>query len=137
MTMRVRKEAIHAAINPDLRDLLAAVQSLPCSDSRRSMMRTLRNMAGRRLYIARREVVAGGVGTSAPDQLALAVDLLNQRMRVADCRDALMIRLTIGKTAAYKLIGAALQARAGVVPATAPQAAGLRQLALALEDERD
>ena len=94
------------------------------------MMRTLRNRAGRRLYIARREVVA-------PDQLALAVDLLNQRMRVADCRDALMIRLTIGKTAAYKLIGAALQARAGVVPATAPQAAGLRQLALALEDERD
>ena len=130
MTMRVRKEAIHAAINPDLRDLLAAVQSLPCSDSRRSMMRTLRNMVGRRLYIARREVVA-------PDQLALAVDLLNQRMRVADCRDALMIRLAIGKTAAYKLIGAALQARAGVVPATAPQAAGLRQLALALEDERD
>lgn len=130
MTMRVRKEAIHAAINPDLRDLLAAVQSLPCSDSRRSMMRTLRNMAGRRLYIARREVVA-------PAQLALAVDLLNQRMRVADCRDALMIRLAIGKTAAYKLIGAALQARAGVVPATAPQAAGLRQLALALEDERD
>ena len=130
MTMRARKEAIHAAINPDLRDLLAAVQSLPCSDSRRSMMRTLRNMAGRRLYIARREVVA-------PDQLALAVDLLIQRMRVADCRDALMIRLAIGKTAAYKLIGAALQARAGVVPATAPQAAGLRQLALALEDERD
>jgi len=126
--MRIRPDALQHAISPELRELLAAVQALPCVDSRRSMMRTLRGLAGRRLYIARRDVVA-------PDQLALAVDLLNQRMRVADCRDALMVRLGIKKTGAYKLITAALQTRAGVVPATSPHADGLRQLALALDDD--
>lgn len=126
--MHARPEAIRAALNPELHELLRAVQSLPCKDSRRAMMRALRGLAGRRLYIARRDVVA-------PDQLALAVDLLNQRRRVADCRDALMVRLCIGKTAAYKLITAALQTRAGVVPATSPHAPGLRQLATALEDD--
>lgn len=128
--MRVRPEAIRSAFNPELQELLGAIHKLPCHDSRRAMMRALRSLSGRRLYIARRDVVA-------PDQLALAIDLLNQRMRVADCRDALMARLSIGRTAAYKLITAALQTRAGVVPATSPNAPGLRQLALALDEGKD
>lgn len=127
--MRVRRPAVReAAMSPELRELLDGVQSLPCEHSRRAMMRTIRGLAGRRLYIARRELVA-------PEQLALAVKLLDQRMRVAECRDALMVRLGVSRRTAYHLITAALQVRGGVVPATVPHADGLRQLALALDED--
>jgi len=93
------------AVSEDLRELLKVVHKLPCIDSRRLVMRTLRSMVGRRLYIAKSAVVA-------PDRLELALSLLATR-GVAATREALMIRLSCGKTTAYKLISAALQARAG------------------------
>ena len=116
-------------VNPDLQELLNGVNSLPCSYSQKQMLRVLRGLAGRRLYITRRELVA-------PDQLALAMRLMNE-MRMNEAASALMVRLHVGKSKAYKLITAALQARAGVVPATMPHAEGLRQLALVLDDEED
>lgn len=129
--MRVRRPTVREhAMSPELRELLEGVQALPCADSRRAMMRTIRGLAGRRLYITRRELVA-------PEQLALAVKLLDQRMRVVECRDALMVRLGCSMRNAYRLITAALQVRAGTVPATMPNADGLRQLALALDDQED
>lgn len=128
--MRVRHSSLREAMSPELRELLEGAQSLPCQYSQRAMMRVIRGLAGRRLYIARREVVA-------PEQLALAIELLNQRMRVAECRDALMVRLGVSRPTAYRLITAALQARAGVVPATVPHAGGLRKLALALDDDQE
>lgn len=112
--------------NPDVQELLRAVDSLPCSYSRRAMRRALRSLVGRRLYLNRRDLVA-------PDELALAITLVGQ-MRIADARDALMTRLGCAKTKAYGLLTDALKARAGVVTQSQADAAGLRQLALALED---
>lgn len=113
-------------MSQDVRDLLDAIQSLPCSYSRRAMMRALRGMAGRRLYITRRDLVA-------PEELALAVSLLSE-MRVAAVRDALMVRLQCGRQKAYSLITSALQARAGLIKGTKASPDGLRQLAFALDD---
>lgn len=113
--------------NADLQQLLRGVQELPCTYSRRAMLRTLRALAGRRLYISRKQLVA-------PDELAIALDLLGQ-MRVTEVRDALMVRLGCRKTKAYKLITLALEARRGALPATHANPRGLRQLALALDDQ--
>lgn len=112
--------------NADLHLLLRGVQQLPCSYSRRAMLRTLRALAGKRIYVSRKELVK-------PDELALALDLLSQ-MRVNEVRDALMTRLACRKTKAYKLITLALEARRGTLPATQASPQGLRQLALALDD---
>ena len=73
-----------------------------------------------------------------PAELALAVTLLNAGMPRPEVRGALMVRLHISRRKAYRLIDAALRTRThDVVPPTRPDAAGLRQLALAIDDERD
>ena len=113
--------------NPDVADLIRAVEALPCSYSRRQMLRSLQGMAGRRFFISRRDLVA-------PSESALAVTLLAQ-MTIAETRDALMQRIGCGKSKAYRLITAALQARAGVVHTDRATPDGLRQLALALDNE--
>lgn len=94
----------------EVRALLDAINGLPCGLSRQLMLRTLRSLAGRRLYITRRDIVA-------PEQVALAVSLLNT-MRVSEARDALMVRLGCERTKAYAVISAALQARRKAVTVT-------------------
>lgn len=89
--------------NTDLRELLAVVDSLPCSISRSVMRRALRGLRGRSLYIASRYVVA-------PEQLSLCLSLLGT-MPISEVRTALMVRLGVGKSKAYRLITAGLQAR--------------------------
>lgn len=114
-------------VSLEMQELLRGVDALPCEYSRRQMRRTLKQLAGKRLYISRRDLVA-------PDELALALTLIGQ-MRVSEASKALQIRLQCQKTKAYKLIAGALQARAGQIPAAHANAPGLRQLALALEDD--
>lgn len=109
-----------------LRDLLDAVHTLPCTYSRKQVLRALKGLAGRRLFIARRAVVA-------PDELALAAALMDERP-MAEAVHALCVRLQCGKSKAYRLITAALQARSGVAPAAA-HGPGRQQLALNLDDD--
>lgn len=93
--------------------------------------RVSRGFIGQGRLITRRDAVF-------PDELALAVTLLDSGMCRPDARTALMVRLQASRAKAYRLISAALRVRShGFVPPTQPDAAGLRQLALALDDEGD
>lgn len=89
--------------------------------------RAVRGLAGQHYRIRLRDVVY-------PEELALAVTLLNEGRHRPEVRDILMARLQASKRKAYRLIHAALNARA-VVPPTHPNPEGLRQLALALDDD--
>lgn len=91
--------------------------------------RALRGLAGQRYRIRYKDVVY-------PEELALAVKLLNEGRPRAEVKGILMERLQISKPKAYRLMDAALNARA-VVPPTHPSPSGLRQLALALDDDED
>jgi len=91
------------------------------------LRRALKSFAGQRYHIRLRDVVF-------PEELALALQLLNQGLTRLEVRDILMVRLQASKRKAYRLIHAALNARA-VVPPTHPNPEGLRQLALALDDD--
>ena len=73
------------------------------SSHRRAMLRELKRLVGRRIYVARSVVVV-------PDELALAIQLLDGRA-VSEVRDALMVRLGCQKSKAYCLITAALVRR--------------------------
>lgn len=88
--------------------------------------RAIKAMAGKRYRFTHSEIVH-------PEQLALAVKLLNQGMSRADAREALMERLQVRKSKAYKLLAEALSARQ-VIPPTHPEPQGLRELATALDE---
>ena len=109
-------------MNAELSDLLRVVHGLPCSYSRKAMIRGLQGLAGRRVWIARRDLLA-------PDEVALAVVLLDTMTRGEAC-EALMVRLQCQRTKAYRLIRDALAVR-GLPPSARPVA----QLTLDLGDE--
>lgn len=88
--------------------------------------RAVKALAGKRYRFRCSEVIH-------PEQLALAVNLLNQGMSRADARQALMERLQIRKSKAYQLLAEALNARK-VIPPTHPEPRGLRELATALDE---
>jgi hypothetical protein len=90
-------------MDPDLCDLLRVVSALPCAYSRRAMVRGLQGMAGKRVYIAHRDILAS-------DEVSLAVSLLETMAR-DEARDALMARLQCRRSKAYRLIRDALRVR--------------------------
>jgi hypothetical protein len=102
-------------MDPDLCDLLRVVSALPCAYSRRAMIRGLQGLAGRRVYIARRDLLA-------PDEAALAVSLLDTMTRGEAC-EALMVRLQCQRSKAYRLIRDALDARRNPAAESAATAA--------------
>lgn len=114
------------------------------TERRNAMMQAEREVCACCKAIVRR-LFADVVGPRAyaaavlyPSELALAVTLMNAGMPRPDARAALMVRLSVSRRKAYRLIDAALRTRThDVVPPTRPDAAGLRQLALAIDDERD
>lgn len=107
--------------------LLAVLEQKLTPEAMAEVRRALRGLAGQRYRIRVREVVY-------PEQLALAVKLLNEGRPRCEAKNILMIRLAISKPKAYRLLDDALNARA-VVPPTHPNPEGLRQLAL--DDDRD
>jgi len=109
--------------------LLAELQQRLSPAAFDEVRRALRHLVGQRYRIRVRDVVH-------PEELALALSLLKGGMPRPEIKEALMVRLGISKAKAYRLIEQALNARA-VVPPTHAIPAGLRQLALALDDEED
>lgn len=89
--------------------------------------KAVRALAGQRYRIRVRDVVY-------PEELALALQLLNEGRGRPEIKDILIARIGCSKYKAYRLINAALDARV-VVPPTHPNPEGLRQLALALDEE--
>lgn len=113
----------------DRRNAMMQAEREVCACCRPLVRRLFANVIGPRAFAA---------AVTIPAELALAVTLLNAGMPRPDARTALMVRLQISRRKAYRLIEAALRTRThNVVPPTQPDAAGLRQLALALDDERD
>lgn len=106
----------------DLADLMRVVSTLPCAYSRRAMVRGLQGLAGRRVYIARRDLLA-------PEEVGLAVALLDTMTR-AEASEALMVRLQCQRSKAYRLIRDALAVR-GLPPSLRPQS----QLSLDLGED--
>lgn len=107
--------------------ILSDLQPRMSADAFAELKRALRHLTGQRYFIKVRDVVY-------PEELALAVKLLNEGRPRAEVKTILMERLQISKPKAYRLIEDALNARS-VVPPTHPNPDGLRQLALALDDE--
>lgn len=93
-------------MTPELSILMNGVKSLPCETSRRMMLRTLRVMAGSRVFLPLREL-------APPGEVDIAVSMLDAHMLRRDARDALMQRLQCGRTRAYKLLRLAMDARRG------------------------
>lgn len=91
--------------------------------------RVARSFVGERCRVHYRDVVF-------PDELALALRLLDNGMSRPEARDALMVRLEASRAKAYRLLHAALDARGRrVLPPTHTDAAGLSVLAQALVDD--
>lgn len=109
--------------------LLAELERRLSADAFLEVKRALRSLAGQRFRIRYRDVVY-------PEELALAVKLLGEGRQRPEVKSILMERLQISKPKAYRLIEAALNSRV-VVPPTHPNPEGLRQLALALDDDED
>lgn len=118
-------------MTPERRSLLATIEREVCECCRPAVRRVARSFVGQRLRVRWVDVVL-------PEQLALAVRLLDSGMGRPEASVALRVRLQVSKTTAYKLIRAALDARrVAVLPPSQASADGLRQLALALgEDDR-
>lgn len=123
--MRNRQPPSHS----EAPSLLAELERRISAEAMSEVRKALRNLVGHRYRIRVREVVY-------PEELALAVKLLNEGRPRSEAKEILMIRLQISKPKAYRLLDAALNARA-VVPPTHPNPEGLRQLALALDDDED
>ncbi len=107
--------------------LLQELERRMTAPAMKELRQALRGLAGQRYHIRLRDVVY-------PEELALALQLLNEGRPRPEVRDILVERLQASKRKAYRLIHAALNARA-VVPPTHPNPEGLRQLALALDDD--
>lgn len=85
--------------------LLAEVQRLEVSDAARNeFMRLLRSMAGARVHFSRTVLIK-------PGRVALAQQLLDQGLSVAQTRQALCERLRLPRRNAYRLISLALAHR--------------------------
>lgn len=107
--------------------LLAELQPKLSAAAFEEVRRALRGLVGQRYRIRARDVVA-------PVELALAIKLLNDGRPRCEAKDILIERLQISKRKAYELLDQALSARA-VVPPTHPDPHGLRELAMALDEE--
>lgn len=104
--MKKRHEDIHRDEPPSLLDELERRLS---PEAMSEVRRALSGLAGQRYRVRYKDVVY-------PMELSLAVKLLNEGRPRAEIKAILMERLQISKPKAYRLIGAALDARA-----TAPQ----------------
>ena len=80
------------------------VDAAACPLCRQRLRRLFARRIGARLFVARRAV-------AAPANVALAVAMLDT-LAVSEARDALMTRLPCSRRTAYRIISAALQARA-------------------------
>lgn len=117
------------AMSRERRDLLAQVERELCACCRPALWRVAHRFVGQRVRMRFRDIVE-------PDHLALAVSLLDAGMSRPDARVAIMERLQVRRTKAYCLLRAALDARRDrVLPAMRTETAGLRQLALVLDDD--
>ncbi|HSW27100.1 MAG TPA: hypothetical protein VLJ62_30370 [Burkholderiaceae bacterium] len=91
---------------PELHELLRGIESLPCSYSRRKMRDVLQRMAGQRVFLCRRALVA-------PDEVMMAARLLDDMTR-REASAALMVRLNCSRRKSYNLIARALNIRGQV-----------------------
>lgn len=89
----------------DLTSLLHELDALPgCVHTKRSVKALLRSFAGRRLYLAKRDLLR-------PDQVRLAASMLANGMQRAEVAKALQVRLEVSESTAYRVIQRALDAR--------------------------
>lgn len=85
----------------DLELLLHELQALPEPITRQQLLNLLRSFAGRRLHLSKRILVR-------PDDLRLAAHLLTVGMERHETAKALVERLQVSESTAYRIIRQAL-----------------------------